>query len=139
MDDSGPSLPLGPGPDGPRAVPMTNADGNHAVLVRDGDLPKVLVTIGTDARAGRVLVTPLDKSVEIRRDREAAAQWIAGGSVTSPRTQAAVPAARPAERTPARVPAWANVIGLALVLLIFGLTILGALTLAGWLAGLVSG
>ena len=119
MDDGGPSLPLGGGVEGVRAVGLTNADGSHAVLVRAGERPKAVLTVGTDARAGRLLVTALDDGVELRRDPEAAAQWIASGSV---RTRAA------------RVPAWANFIGLVLVVLVFALTVIGALTAASWLA-----
>ena len=120
MDERGPSLPLGSGTDGLRAVGLTNSDGSHAVLVRDGERPKLVLTVGTEARAGRVLVTPLDDGVELRRDREAAAQWIASGSVA---------------RRPTRVPAWANAIGFALVIAIFGLLVVGALTVVGWVAG----
>ena len=120
MDEPGAAIPLGGAADPLTAVALTNADGTRAMLIREGEQPKALITVGTDARAGRILVTPLDGEVELRRDREAAAQWIAAGSV--------------ARRTAARVPAWADAIGLALVLMIFALTIVGALTVIGWLA-----
>ena len=136
MDDRGPALLLGSAAEAFRAVALTNADGTHAVLIREAERPRALLTVGTEARAGRVVVTPLDEGVELRSDREAAARWIAGGSVVSPRAPSP---AQAVERGPVRVPAWANVIGLALVLLIFGLTILGALTAIAWLAGLLRG
>ena len=144
MDDGGPSLPLGSSAEGFRAVALTNTDGSHALLVRDGDRPRALVTIGTDARAGRVLVTPLDEGVELRKDREAAAQWIAAGSVGRPSVQQAgrEPSTGEAGRDThesSHVPAWADVIGLGLVLVIFGLTILGVLTAVAWLARLFGG
>lgn len=118
VDDSGVSLPLGSGAEGFEAVPLRNAQGNHAILIRDADRGRALVTLGEDARAGRVLVTPLDDGVELRTDRDAAAQWIALGSVA---------------RQQAPVPAWASLIGLAIVLGIVALTLLGSLSFFGWL------
>lgn len=142
MDDGGPSLPLGSSADGFRAVALTNTDGSHAVLIRDAERPKALLTVGTDARAGRVLVTPLADGVELRKDREAAAQWIAAGSVGGPYAQDGARRKTSGETGPETrrsggVPAWADVIGLALVLAIFALTILGVLTVVGWLSALL--
>lgn len=138
MDEAGPMLSLGTSADGFSASALTNTDGSHALLIRDAERPRALVTVGTDARAGRVIVTPLDDGVELRKDREAAAQWIAAGSIV-PEGRSAPPVRQVPEHAQAHVPAWANVIGLALVLFILALTILGALTLVGWLTRLVGG
>ncbi len=39
MDERGPSLPLGSTQENLRAVPLTNAQGSHAILVRAAEEP----------------------------------------------------------------------------------------------------
>ena len=92
------------GPNGRlEAEPLTNAVGNHAVLVREGEQPRALVTVeaGSPERQ-RVVIVPLDNDVEMRVDGDALAIWLSQGSVGP---------------APSNVPAWANAIGFALVLL----------------------
>ena len=98
---------------------MTNAVGNHAVLVRQGEQPRALVTVeaGSPER-DRVIIVPLDNDVEMRVDGDALAIWLSQGSIGS---------------APSNVPAWANAIGFALVIGAVGFTVLGSVTFFGWL------
>ena len=66
-------------------------------------------------------MVPLDDDVEMRMDGDALAVWLAHGSV-GPQPQS--------------VPAWANVIGLALLLLVLAFAVIGSVVVFGWLAGL---
>jgi hypothetical protein len=118
MEGTQASFPLGP--DGRlEAEPMTNAVGNHAVLVREGEQPRALVTVEKgSADRHRVVVVPLDTDVELRVDGDALAIWLSQGSVGP---------------APSNVPGWANAIGFALVILAVGFMLLGSVTFFGWL------
>jgi hypothetical protein len=101
------------------AGPLTNAIGNHAVLVREGEQPRALVTVEKgSADRHRVVVVPLDTDVELRVDGDALAIWLSQGSVGP---------------APSNVPGWANAIGFALVILAVGFMVLGSVTFFGWL------
>ena len=103
------------------AQPLTNAAGNHAVLLREDAEPRALLTVEAgDAERQRVVVVPLDDDVELRVDGDAMAVWLAQGSVA------------PAE---ASVPAWASGIGFVLVIAVVGFAILGSVTFFSWLFG----
>jgi hypothetical protein len=118
MEGTQASFPLGPN-GRLEAEPMTNAVGNHAVLVREGEQPRALVTVEEGkADRHRVVVVPLDTDVELRVDGDALAIWLSQGSVG------------PAS---SRVPGWANAIGFALVILAVGFMLLGSVTFFGWL------
>ena len=119
MDESG-ALPLGAA-GRLEAVPMTNSAGDHALLVRQGDSSRALLTGERGADRERVVVVPLDDDVEMRMDGDALAVWLASGSV-GPQPQS--------------VPAWANVLGLALVMLVAVFAVIGSVVVFGWLAGL---
>jgi hypothetical protein len=126
MDDPGDEIaPLQLGASGRlHALPLTNATGDHALLVRQGDAARALLT-GESASGDRdrVVIVPLDDDVELRVDGDALAIWLARGSVG---------------RSPAAVPAWASAIGFALVIVVIGFAVLGSLTFFGWLAGLLA-
>ena len=118
MEGSPAPFPLGP--NGRLAAePLTNAVGNHAVLVREGDQPRALVTVeaGSPERQ-RVIIVPLDNDVEMRVDGDALAIWLSQGSIGP---------------APSNVPMWANAIGFGLVIVAVGFTVLGSLTFFGWL------
>lgn len=101
------------------AQPLTNAVGNHAVLVREGEQPRALVTAEAgSADRQRVVVVPLDTDVELRVDGDALAIWLSQGSIG---------------RAPPNVPAWANLIGFALVIAAVAFMLLGSVTFLGWL------
>jgi hypothetical protein len=101
------------------AQPLTNALGNHAMLVREGALPRALLTAEPgDGERERLVIVPLDDDVQLRIDGDALAVWLAEGSTT---------------RAIANVPAWANAIGFALVITVVGFAVLGSLTFFGWL------
>jgi hypothetical protein len=118
MEDPQASFPLGPN-GRLEAGPMTNAIGNHAVLVREGEQPRALVTVEKgSADRHRVVVVPLDTDVELRVDGDALAIWLSQGSVGP---------------APSNVPGWANAIGFALVILAVGFMLLGGVTFFGWL------
>lgn len=101
------------------AHPLTNSVGNHAVLVREGDEPRALVTaeLGSTERQ-RVVVVPLDSDVELRVDGDALAIWLSQGSIGP---------------APSNVPAWANLIGFVLVIAVVAFALLGSATFFGWL------
>ncbi|MBA3688328.1 MAG: hypothetical protein H0W81_05825 [Chloroflexi bacterium] len=101
------------------AEPLTNAVGNHAVLVREGEQPRALVTVerGSPERQ-RVIIVPLDNDVEMRVDGDALAIWLSQGSIGPP---------------PSNVPAWANAVGFTLVIAAVGFMVLGSITFFGWL------
>jgi hypothetical protein len=116
----GTPAPFPLGPSGRLAAePLTNAAGNHAVLVREGDQPRALVTVeaGTPERQ-RVIIVPLDNDVEMRVDGDALAIWLSQGSIGP---------------APSNVPVWANAMGFGLVIAAVGFTVLGSLTFFGWL------
>ncbi|PZR64649.1 MAG: hypothetical protein DLM71_02085 [Chloroflexi bacterium] len=118
MELERPPLPIGPG-GRLEAVPLTNAAGNHAVLVREADTPRALLTATQpDQGRHRLLVLPLDDDVSLHVDGDALAVWLAEGPI-GPR--------------PVAVPAWASFIGLAVLLLLLALTVVGTITVFGWL------
>lgn len=102
------------------AVPLTNGAGVHALLVRESEASRALVTgeAGDGARE-RVVVVPLDDDVELRVDGDALAIWLAEGSI------------RPEPASPA----WASAIGYAIILLLVVLVVIGSVTVLGWLLG----
>ena len=118
MEGSPAPFPLGPN-GRLEAEPLTNAVGNHAVLVREGDQPRALLTVeaGSPDRQ-RVVIVPLDTDVEMRVDGDALAIWLSQGSVGP---------------APSNVPGWANAIGFALVIGAVGFMVLGSVTFFGWL------
>lgn len=125
MDDPGDeNAPLQLGAAGRlQALPLTNATGDHALLVRQGDAARALLTgESTSGDRDRVVIVPLDDDVELRMDGDALAIWLARGSVG---------------RSVASVPAWASAIGFVLVIAVVGFAVLGSLTFFGWLAGLL--
>jgi hypothetical protein len=97
---------------------MVNSVGDHAILVRQGDTTRALITGEAATERDRVVVVPLDDDVELRMDGDALAVWLVRGSVTG---------------SVARVPAWASAIGLAAVIGFVGLALLGSATAFSWL------
>ena len=107
------------------AEPMTSAAGDHAVLLRQGDAPRVLLLAepGNVADTGRerIVVVPLDDDVETRIDGDALATWIAA-SFNGPTDAAEVP-----------VPTWASAFGFVLLIVVIVFTVLGGAVAFGWL------
>lgn len=103
------------------ALPMSNAVGDHALLVRQGDASRALLTGESYAERSRVVLVPLDDDVELRVDGDALAVWLATGSVGRPQ---------------AAVPAWASLIGFGLLLLVMAFTVIGGATVFSWLLSL---
>jgi hypothetical protein len=101
-------------------VPLNNATGSHALLVREDEQPRALFTgERTEGSRERLVVTPLDDDVEVRIDGDALAVWLAEGSV--------------GRRAGSSVPAWANAIGFGLVLVIVLFLVIGSVTFFSWL------
>ena len=121
MDELPPAIPLGAS-GRLQAQPLVNAIGDHALLVRQGDESRALITGEASTERDRVVVVPLDDDVELRVDGDALAVWLALGSVSS---------------RVARVPGWASAIGLVLVLAFIGFAAIGSVTAFGWLLDLV--
>jgi hypothetical protein len=118
MEGSPAPFPLGPN-GRLEAQPLTNAVGNHAVLVQEGEQARALVTVeaGSPERA-RVVIVPLDTDVELRVDGDALAIWLSQGSIGP---------------QPSNVPGWANAIGFGLVIAAVAFMLLGSVTFFGWL------
>jgi hypothetical protein len=104
------------------AIGLTGPDGDHALLVRQGPAHRALLTADP---ADRLIVTPLDDEVDIRVDGDALAVWLGSAPVTTP--------------TPSEVPAWASVVGLALLLIMIAFTVLGGAVAASWLVDVLGG
>jgi len=100
------------------AQPLVNATGDHALLVRQGDASRALITGEAAPGRDRVVVVPLDDDIELRVDGDALAIWLARGSVSA---------------SVARVPGWASAIGLVLVIAFIAFAFIGSLTAFGWL------
>ena len=122
MDDAGTPLPLGAS-GRLEAVPMTNVAGDHALLVRQAEASRALLTGERGEERDLVVVIPLDDDVELRVDGDALAVWLARGSVAP---------------VPSAVPAWANAIGFALVLVLIGFAVLGSVTFFAWIVELAT-
>jgi hypothetical protein len=117
MDELPPPIPLG-ATGRLAAQPLVNATGDHALLVREGDASRALITGEAASGRDRIVVVPLDDDVELRVDGDALAVWLARGSVTT---------------SVARVPGWASAIGLVLVIAFVAFAFIGSLTAFGWL------
>ena len=118
MEGTPTRFPLGPS-GRLEAEPLTNAVGNHAVLIREGEQPRALVTVESGSpERDRVVIVPLDSDVELRVDGDALAIWLSQGSIG---------------RAPSNVPAWANAIGFGLVIAATGFVVLGSVTFFSWL------
>jgi hypothetical protein len=112
------------------AEPLTNAAGDHALLLRQGGEPRLLVLAepGDVAESGRerVVVMPFDGDVETRVDGDALATWIAQ------------PFDAPSDGASARVPAWASALGFVLVILVVVLTVVGGAVVFAWILDAVA-
>jgi aminoglycoside/choline kinase family phosphotransferase len=100
-----------------QAVPLTNGDGDHAILLRQGEEPRALVT---SEAADTIVLMPFDDRAELRADSDALATWVARGSLQSAASADALAG-------------WATAIGLFFLLAILALAILGSLTFFAWL------
>ena len=105
---------------GMEAVPVTNAAGSQAIVVRTGERARMIVKLEPrGAGRERLEVVPLDGDVDqLAVDADALAGWLAEGSLSA-RTE--------------RVPGWASGLGLVLLLFVAGMAILGSLTFFTWL------
>ena len=106
------------------AQPLTNALGDHAILVRQGEAARALLTGEPAEGRDRVVVVPMDDEVELRVDGDALAVWLARGSV--------------ATGSQGDVPGWANAIGLLLVLAVVAFAVIGGVTAVSWLLDLAT-
>lgn len=97
------------------AAPLANSAGDHAVLVRQGEEPRALLTTEKD---DRLVLIPLDDRSEMRVDGDALAIWLTQGSLRPERPSLA---------------GWATAAGMVLLLVVIGLAILGSLTFFDWL------
>lgn len=128
-------IPLGRG--SLEAEPMTSAAGDHAILIREADTPRVLLLAergpAESLARERVVVMPFDEDVETRVDGDALAKWIAavpGGSGD---------AGLGARAGSTAIPGWASAIGLALLLLLVVLVVIGGAVTFSWLLDLLAG
>lgn len=105
------------------ALPLVNAVGDHALLVRQDEKPRALITGESAPERHRVVVVPLDDDVELRVDGDALAVWLAHGSVTA---------------NVARVPGWASAIGLVLVIAFIAFAVIGSATVFTWVVDAIA-
>ena len=126
------TLPVGRGTI--EAEPMTSASGDHALLLRQADAPRVLLLAEpgavTETGRERVVVMPFDEDVETRVDGDALATWIAGSF--DARADAGQGSGE------GRIPAWASAFGFVLTVLVVVLAVLGGAVAFGWLLDLVA-
>lgn len=122
---SEPGAPLPVGRGTLEAEPLSNATGDHALLLRQAGDPRVLLLSepGSVAETGRerVIVVPFDEDVETRVDGDALATWIAA------------PLDAAFERTDARVPVWASAFGFVLIIVVVVLTVVGGAVVFSWI------
>jgi hypothetical protein len=104
-------------------VPLANAAGDHALLVRQGDASRALLTGERGEQRERVVVIPLDDDVEMRMDGDALAVWLARGSIAP---------------VPDEVPAWASAVGFVLVVAVVAFAVIGSVTFFAWLVRLLT-
>ena len=110
---------------------MTSGSGDHAVLVRQADTPRVLLLAepgdGPGGGLERVVIMPFDEDVETRVDGDALATWIAA------------PYATPEARGRGPGAAWASMLfGFVLIILVVVLTVIGSAAVFSWLLDLVA-
>ena len=110
-----------------------SAAGDHAVLVREArpeGRGRALLTTDKLSSGERLVVMPLDEEVEVRVDGDALAVWLGAGSIQQvPPQQIAVDARA--------VPAWASLVGGALLLLVLAFAVIGSAVSFSWLMGLL--
>ncbi len=112
------------------AQALTNASGDHAILLSQADMPRVLILAepGSVESTGRerVVVMPFDEDVETRVDGDALATWIAA------------PYDVPVPAGEGRIPVWASGFGFAVVILGIVLMVIGSAVVFSWLLDLVA-
>ena len=109
------------------------AGGDHAVLIREtgGDArPRALLTTDKLASGERLVVMPLDEEVEVRVDGDALAIWLGSGVVGE------VPPQHHA-LAPTDVPAWAGLVGGALLITLLAFALIGSAVVFTWLTRLL--
>jgi hypothetical protein len=112
------------------AQALTSASGDHAILLSQADMPRVLLLAepGSVESTGRerVVVMPFDEDVETRVDGDALATWIAA------------PYDVPVPAGEGRIPVWASGFGFAVVILGIVLMVIGSAVVFSWLLDLVA-
>jgi hypothetical protein len=110
------------------AIPLAAA-GDHALYVREVDSEqrgRVLLTTDKLPAGERLVIVPLDADVEVRIDGDALAVWLGRGSL-----EQLPPEQRPMEEQ--HVPAWATIVGGALLLLLVVFAVIGSAVAFTWL------
>jgi hypothetical protein len=122
-----PSLPVGRS--GRIEAMGLTAAGDHAVLVRETGTDRrgrALLTTDKLADGERLVVMPLDDEVDVRVDGDALAVWLGAGSLAE-----LPPQQRPMS---ASVPAWASIVGGALLLVVLLFAVVGSAVVFTWIA-----
>lgn len=112
------------------AQALTSSSGDHAILLSQADMPRVLILAepGSVESTGRerVVVMPFDEDVETRVDGDALATWIAA------------PYDVPVPAGEGRIPVWASGFGFVVVILGIVLMVIGSAVVFSWLLDLVA-
>jgi len=115
------------------AMPLSAA-GDHALLVREtgeDGRSRALLTTDKLPSGERLVVMPLDHDVEVRVDGDALAVWLGSGSLGHvPPQQVAMEAGS--------APAWAILVGGALLFVILAFAIIGSAVVFTWIVRAVT-
>lgn len=109
------------------------AAGDHAILVRESGSEgrgRVLLTTDKLPSGERIVVMPLDDDIEVRVDGDALAVWLGAGS-----TRQVPPQQMPVDQRD--VPAWATLVGGAMLVLVLAFAVIGSAVSFSWLASLL--
>jgi hypothetical protein len=112
-------IPLGHG--ALHAESLTNASGDHAILLLEDETSRILLLTEPGRQEGgreRVIVVPFDEDVETRVDGDALAKWIAAPDLLG---------------SPEGIPRLASALGLILLVGVLALTVIGAGVVFSWI------
>ena len=127
-----PRLPVGR--TGRLEAAALSAAGDHALLVRETGADgrgRALLTTDKRPDGERLVLMPLDDEVEVRVDGDALAVWLGSSSIqTVPPQQHAL--------APEEAPAWATLVGGALLLLVVAFAVIGSAVTFSWLMALLT-
>ena len=128
------TAPMAVGRSGRLEAAALEAGGDHAVLVREtGGRARNRALLTTDKlpTGERLVVMPLDQEVEVRVDGDALAVWLGSGLLGNvPPEHHAVPQSD--------VPAWAIIIGGALLIVVLAFAVIGSAVVFTWLTRLLT-
>ena len=132
--DVAPPPPLRIGRSGRLEASALEVAGDHAILVGEtgsSGRRRALLTTDKLPTGERLVVMPLDDDVEVRVDGDALAVWLGSGILGNvPRQEQAI--------SNSHVPAWATMVGGALLLTVLAFAVIGSAVVFTWLTRLLT-